>query len=125
YFNPVRYLDHGRRVVVASPFATPSGTVSKVKVWARMDANLAAWRRVSGERYPLIRIGESNAMPDSRRIAWFTDVVTWFDARDAHRSFWLLLFFHTADRSRQGGLSGPWPPSGGVVNDLRHLARTH
>jgi hypothetical protein len=81
--------------------------LSKAKVWARLDANLAALKKISGQRYPLIRIGESNASPDSYRKAWFTDVASWFNSHDGNRPAWIETFWRDGATARQGGLSGP------------------
>lgn len=123
YFNS-KYLTAGGQVAIASPFATASGQVSKALVWKRLDGNLAAIRQASGQKYPRIDIGETNASPDSRRIAWFTDLASWFDSHDGHRTVRIDTFWAGKPAS-SGGLSGPWPPSAGVIAVLKHLAWSH
>jgi hypothetical protein len=119
YFNTKSYV-HGH-AVIAAPFATSSGSVSRQLVWHRLDANLAAIRHASGQHYPRIDIGESNASPDWRRTAWFTDVASWFGSHDGHRMARVLTFWRKKAPGT-GGLSGPWPPSAAVIRTLRHLA---
>jgi hypothetical protein len=99
----------------------PDGHLLKAKVWARLDANLTALRQVSGERHPMIRIGESNAAQDFRRRAWFTDVASWFAAHDGGGPAWILTYWNAKHSGAEGGLSGPWPPSAPVVRRLRRL----
>jgi hypothetical protein len=124
YLNSKYLTGGGLRKSAVLPGATSGGTLSKAKVWARMSANLAAFRRISGEKYPRIDLGESNASPDSYRRAWFTDVVTWFDSHDGRRPGRVLTFWR-AKGPGTGGLSGPWPPSAGVITTLRQLAQAH
>src|SRR5262245_41899514 len=124
YLND-RYLAGGQLRNGASPFTTRGGTLSKAKVWARLDANLAALRKVSGERYPLIRIGESNASPDSYRKMWFTDLASWFASHDGNRPAWIDTFWRDGETARDGGLSGPWPPSAAVVHRLNWLSNLY
>ena len=124
YLND-RYLAGGQLRNSPSPFTSRGGVLSKAKVWARMDGNLAALRKVSGERYPLIRIGESNASPDSYRKMWFTDVASWFASHDGNRPAWIDTFWKDGETARQGGLSGPWPPGAGVVRRLNWLTHVY
>lgn len=106
----------------ARSYDTKAGHLSRALVWRRMNANLAAWRKVSRERYPSIRIGESNAAWDSKRKAWFTDVASWFASHDGNRPAWILTYWNARHGHASGGLSGPWPPSRHVITVLRYLA---
>lgn len=125
YFNDRYLTGGGLRHGSMSPFTSTTGTLVEAKVWARMTANLAAIQKVSGERYPAIRLGESNASPDSYRRAWFTDVANWFDHYDGHRPAWIETFWRDGKSAKQGGLSGPWPPGKSVVQRLRWLTELH
>ena len=123
YLND-RYLNGGGlRKADVLPEATSGGTLSEAKVWARMTANLDALKKVSHERYPLLRLGESNASPDSYRKNWFTYVAAWFATHDANRPAWILTFWRDGKSAKDGGLSGPWPPSLSVKKRLRYLAQ--
>jgi hypothetical protein len=124
YFN-AKYLAHGAMHVQVSPFATATGSVSKAKVWARLSSNYAQFRTISGQRCPLYNIPESNASPDSRRTSWFADVAAWYDTHACHRTGWIITFWRAGKSSQQGGLSGPWPPSAGVLAALRAIVRSH
>jgi hypothetical protein len=70
----------------------------------------------------MIRITETNAGYDNRRKAWFTDLASWFATHDGHRTTWILTFWKDGKSGRQGGLSGPWPPSYPVIQRLRWLS---
>jgi len=120
YLNDSYLHGGGLRSAAVLPGATSGGVLSQEKVWARMTANLRAFQKLSGERYPRIDIGESNASPDSYRRSWFLDQVTWFDHYDGHRPGRVISFWRDG-----GGLSGPWPPSQGVETRLEWLAMTH
>jgi hypothetical protein len=124
YLN-ARYLTGGGLRKAAVLAATAGGTLSKEKVWARMTANLRAFQKVSGQRYPRIDLGESNASPDSYRKAWFSDLVSWFDSHDGRRPARILTFWRDGKSAYDGGLSGPWPPSAGVEQKLQWLALSH
>jgi hypothetical protein len=125
YLNDKYLSGGGLRKAAILPGATSGGTLDRAKVWARMSANLDAFRRISGERYPRIDLGESNASPDSYRQAWFTDVVSWFDAHDGRRPGRVLTFWRDGKSAKDGGLSGPWPPKASVERLLQRLAASH
>jgi len=101
------------------------GTLSRTKVWRRMNGNFAAFRAVSGERYPRIVIGEANSPRNSHRANWFTFVARWFDTHDRRQPTRILTFWHASSGLPQGGLSGPWPPSKAVIRRLAYLAKLY
>jgi len=106
-------------------YENKNGTLVEAKIWGRMDTNLAAIRQVSGERYPLIRLGESNTPKDFQRVTWFTWVAAWFAHHDGNRPAWILTYWNPLHGHLQGGLSGPWPPSASVVRRLRWLTELY
>src|SRR5215472_3761150 len=55
-----------------SRYWNKDGTLSRAKIWHRMDGNLAAFRKVSGERFPLIAIGEANSPKGAHRASRLT-----------------------------------------------------
>ena len=90
-------------------------TLSKAKIWTRMDNNEAVFRAKTGRRWPAIRFDESNARRDWHRKNWFTYLVEWLHGHGGGR----LLTRWTPAGSK---LSGPWPPSKPVVARLRWLS---
>lgn len=120
YLNDKYLTGGGIRSAAVLPGAISGGVLVQSRVWERQTANLRAFQKLSGERYPRIDIGEANAHPDSYRRAFFLDQVSWFDHYDGHRSGRLITFWRS-----DGGLSGPWPPSQGVETRLEWLAATH
>jgi len=101
------------------------GSLSEVKEQGRMTANLAAFRAVSGERYPQIRIGETNSAWDNHRKNWFGWEAAWFGTHDGNRPAWVLTFWNSDHGKDSGGLSGPWPPSLPVIQRLRYIAKEY
>jgi len=98
------------------------GTLSQAKIFERLDQNQAAWRRMSGRRWPAIRICESNSPLDWQRRHWFTWLTQWMTANNGHR---IITYWNADHGVRQGGLSGPWPPSEPVIENLRRLAEKY
>lgn len=100
----------------------PDGTMSKAKIIHRLDSNLAAWRRASGVRRPSIRICETNSPFDGHRVDWFTWIAQWMSEHNGHR---MLTYWNKDSGAKQGGLSGPWPPSKPVIRRLRLLSEEY
>ncbi len=101
-------------------FANPNyenrdGTLSKAKIWKRMNNNEAVFRAKSGRRWPLVRFDESNARRDWHRVNWFTYLAEWLHGHGGGRL--LTRWTQTATK-----LTGPWPPSRSVITRLRSLA---
>ncbi len=101
-------------------FANPNyenrdGTLSKAKIWARMNHNEAVFRAKTGRRWPAIRFDESNARRDWHRKNWFTYLAGWLHGHGGGR----LITRWTRAKSK---LTGPWPPSKGVIKQLVLLA---
>ena len=101
-------------------FANPNyenrdGTLSKAKLWKRMNNNEAVFRAKTGRRWPAVRIDESNARRDSHRKNWFTYLAEWMHGHGGGR----LLTRWTHVRTK---LTGPWPPSQPVIKQLRLLS---
>src|ERR1022692_1012661 len=100
----------------------PDGTLSRAKIFARLDSNLDAWRVMSGKRWPAIRICETNSPFDSHRTNWFTWVAQWMARNNGHR---ILTYWNPDEGIAQHGLSGPWPPSKTVVSRLHLLSEAY
>lgn len=96
-------------------YENPDGTLSKAKIWKRMNNNEAVFRAKTGRRWPAIRFDESNARRDWHRKNWFTYLFEWLHGHGGGR----LLTRWTQTHSK---LTGPWPPSQGVVARLRWLS---
>ena len=101
-------------------FANPNyenrdGTLSKAKIWTRMNNNEGVFRAKTGRRWPPIRFDESNARRDWHRKNWFTYLAEWLRGHGGGR----LLTRWTPGGSK---LTGPWPPSKPVVERLRWLS---
>ena len=96
-------------------FENPNGTLSKAKIWSRMDHNEAVFRAKSGRRWPAVRFDESNAHRDFHRKAWFTYLVQWLRGHGGGRL--LTRWFNGPSK-----LVGPWPPSRSVIETLRALS---
>ncbi|HEX9034383.1 MAG TPA: hypothetical protein VF834_21265 [Streptosporangiaceae bacterium] len=103
-------------------FHNADGTLSQAKLYQRMDANLATWRKVAGTPHPAIRICETNSPSDSHRAHWFSLLAAWMAHNNGHR---ILTYWNPEHGSAAGGLSGAWPPSRRVVSQLAALARTY
>lgn len=103
-------------------FHDRDGSLSRAKLYQRMDANLAAWREVAGTRHPSLRICETNSPHDSRRAHWFSLMAAWMARNNGRR---ILTYWNPAHGQAAGGLSGPWPPSPPVLSHLADLARTY
>ena len=100
-------------------FHNPDGTLSKAKIYSRLEANLETWRKRSGRTWPHIRICETNSPHDSHRKNWFTWLAEWMAGHNGHR---ILTYWNAEHGLDHQGLSGPWPPSPDVVRRLRHLS---
>jgi len=94
------------------------GTFSRTKVIARLYANLHAWQKVSGKKAPAIRICETNSRYDSHRAELFTTIAYWMARHNGNR---ILTYWNRRDR----GLSGPWPPSEAVIDQLISLSKEY
>lgn len=113
-----RGLDwYGLDNFAVSRYVTPAHKVDAAKWQARMHGNWLAWQQVSGTKWPRIKICETNSPRDSIRSPWFTMVAGWLAA---HNGDTMLTYWNP-----HGRLSGPWPPSAGVRDTLRHLTRTY
>ncbi len=97
-------------------------TLSKAKIWARMNANLTAFKKASGEQHPLIRLDETNTPWDNHRQRWFLWTAQWFGTHDGSRPARIMTYWNPDHGQASGGLSGPWPPSAPVVRILRLLS---
>lgn len=100
----------------------PNETFSSAKVIARLNQNLRAWRRASGQKTPAIRICETNSPFDSHRGEFFATIAAWLPEHNGDR---MLTYWNPRAGLAQGGLSGPWPPSQSVIRRLATLSRTH
>ena len=98
-----------------------NGTVNVAAVTTRMTNNLRTLQKFTGRRYPPIYLGETNTSKNYERKTWFSTLARWFATHDRHQIGWILTRW-TAKTGPHTGLSGPWPPSKGVVAELRHLA---
>ena len=107
-----------------SRYLNRNGTINVSAVQDRMTNNLKAVQRFTGRRYPLFELGETNASKGSQRKTWFATIASWFDNHDGHRGGWILTRW-VSKGATSSGLCGPWPPSAGVVSELRHLAWEH
>jgi hypothetical protein len=96
-------------------YENPNGTLSKAKIWTRMNNNEAVFRAKTGRRWPAIRFDESNAHRDSHRKNWFTYLAEWLRGHGGGRL--LTRWVHGPSK-----LVGPWPPSRSVIQTLRALA---
>lgn len=96
-------------------YENPDGTLSKAKIWVRMNNNEAVFRAKTGRRWPAVRIDESNARRDWHRKSWFTYLAEWLHGHGGGR----LLTRWTPTRTK---LSGPWPPSRPVITRLVRLS---
>lgn len=101
-------------------YLNKDGTLNVRAIWTRMTNNLAAIRQLSGVKFPLITIPETNAARDSQRKRWFTILADWFATHNGHRAAWIMTRWE-----KDGKLTGPWPPSAPVVADLRYLAELY
>ena len=96
-------------------YKNPDGTLSKAKLWVRLNNNEAVFRAKTGRRWPALRFDESNARSDRHRKAWFTYLAEWLHGHGGGR----LLTRWTPAPTK---LAGPWPPSRPVIRQLRWLA---
>jgi len=102
--------------IFANPnFENPDKTLSKAKLWVRLNNDDAVFRAKTGRRWPAVRFDESNARRDSHRKNWFTYLVEWLRGHGGGR----LLTRWTRVRTK---LAGPWPPSKPVITRLRWLS---
>jgi hypothetical protein len=95
------------------------GTLSKEKMFARMNNNFKVFRAKSGVRWPAIRICEGNSPEDSHRVNWFTYCAQWMAGHNGRR---YMTYWNPDKGAAQNGLSGPWPPSAPVVRRLHLLS---
>lgn len=103
-------------------FHNPDGTLNQAKLYQRMNANLATWRKVAGTQHPSVRLCETNSPLDSHRTHWFALMAAWMAHNNGHR---ILTYWNSVHGKATGGLSGPWPPSDQVVSHLNFLVRTY
>jgi len=99
-----------------------NNTFSRKKVVARLNQNLAAWRKVTGKRWPAIRICEANSPYDAHRAAFFATIAHWLAGHNGNR---MLTYWNPRGDLAHGGLSGPWPPSKPVLSELTFLTRRY
>ena len=100
----------------------PDGTFSQARIIARLNANLKAWREASGKHSPAIRICETNSPLDSHRGQFFTTIAQWMARHNGKR---ILTYWNPNGSAANGGSSGAWPPSAGVVRQLRSLSKQY
>jgi hypothetical protein len=100
----------------------PNGTFSKEKIVARLNQNLRAWQKVSGQRSPAIRICETNSPYDAHRSELFTTIAHWLAGHNGNR---MLTYWNPRGGLAQGGLSGPWPPGKPVISRLTSLSKEY
>ena len=100
----------------------PNDRVRQARLLARLEENLGAWRKVSGKRWPAIRITETNSPFDAHRVNWFTWIAQWLSGHNGAR---MLTYWNAREGIAQGGLSGPWPPSPPVIRRLRLLSEQY
>ncbi len=105
-------------------YRKPDGTIDVPKWLHRMRENRLTWQRVSGTGNPTIKICETNAPHDSNRSAWFTMVAGWLAIHGGANPA-MLTYWNPEHDLAHGGLSGPWPPSEGVVDTLQFLVRKY
>ena len=102
--------------IFANPnFENPDKTLSKAKLWVRLNNDDVVFRAKTGRRWPAVRFDESNARRDSHRKNWFTYLAEWLRGHGGGR----LLTRWTTTRTK---LAGPWPPSKPVIMRLRLLS---
>jgi hypothetical protein len=99
-------------------FHNEDGTLSKAKMFARMNNNFAVFRAKSGVRWPALRICEGNSPEDWHRQNWFKYCAEWMAGHNGRR---IITYWNPAKGAAQKGLSGSWPPSAPVVRRLRKL----
>jgi hypothetical protein len=100
----------------------PHNSFDKAKVIARLNQNLSAWRAVSGQRRPAVRICETNSPYDSHRAALFATIAHWLAGHNGNR---MLTYWNPRGSLANGGVSGPWPPSKPVIRELVALAKRY
>ncbi len=100
----------------------PDGTFSQAKIIDRLDANLRAWQKASGKRVPALRICETNSPLDAHRARFFTTIAQWMARHNGTR---ILTYWNPKGSAAHGGSSGAWPPSAGVVRQLRSLSKQY
>jgi hypothetical protein len=105
-------------------YLNPNRTINTTAVTDRMTANLRALQKFTDMHYPPLVLGETNAHRDWQRKTWFRTLSGWFARHDGHRLGWILTRW-TDSKGPHTGLSGPWPPSAGVVAEIRQLAAQH
>jgi hypothetical protein len=96
-------------------YENPDGTLSKAKLWKRLNHNEAVFRAKTGRRWPAVRFDESNARRDGHRKNWFTYLAEWLHGHGGGR----LLTRWTPAPTK---LTGPWPPSQPVIKRLNWLS---
>ncbi|MGI9005377.1 MAG: hypothetical protein ACR2FU_04115 [Streptosporangiaceae bacterium] len=97
----------------------PHNSFDATKVIARLNQNLAAWRKASGQRRPAVRICETNSPYDSHRAEFFATIAQWLAGHNGNR---MLTYWNPRGSLANGGVSGPWPPSKPVIRRLTSLA---
>ncbi len=102
--------------IFANPnFENPDKTLSKAKLWVRLNNDEAVFRAKTGRRWPPVRFDESNARHDWHRKNWFTYLAEWLRGHGGGR----LLTRWTRAPTKH---AGPWPPSKPVIRRLRWLS---
>jgi hypothetical protein len=104
-------------------YLNPNGTINVTAVDTRMTNNLKTVQSFTGHRCPPMYLGEANAAKDSQRKTWFDTLTAWFAHHDCNRTGVVLTrWTDCTPGSPHCGLSGPWPPSKTVVDELKRLA---
>jgi hypothetical protein len=97
-------------------------TINTAALTTRLATDLASLKKISGERYPLLRIAETNSPWDRHRRTWFTTITTWLATHDGQRPSWVLSYWNPANGHATGGLSGPCCGSRPVISRMAWLA---
>ncbi len=100
-------------------------TINTAALIRRLATNLASLKQISGERYPPLRIAETNSPWDRHRRTWFTTITSWLSTHNGQRTSWLLSYWNPARDHAAGGLSGPCCGSHAVITRLAWLAVTY
>ena len=100
----------------------PDNSFDHAKVIARLNWNLAAWRKASGQPRPAVRICETNSPYDSHRGAFFATIAHWLGRHNGNR---MLTYWNPRGSLAYGGVSGPWPPGRPVIRRLVSLAEQY
>jgi hypothetical protein len=86
------------------------------KLYPRLAQWRAVIRQVTGKRFPVLNVCETNSDRASQRSKWFTALATWLSANGGGR---MLTYWN-----QQAGTVGPWlPHDTAVIRALTRAAR--